>query len=68
MPALGAAAALYSAWVWADRMVVQAQVGSNWRFALAVNIVLLGFTALVTLDPHNRVYFGKEAHERPSED
>jgi peptidoglycan/LPS O-acetylase OafA/YrhL len=62
--ALLASANLYAAWIWADKVMAQAQTMSNWPFDLAVTIVLLGFITAVAVDRRNRRYFGKEAHER----
>ncbi len=60
------ASGLYAAWVWADRLFVQAQMRANWPFDLAVTILLLAYTAAVVLDPRNRIYFEREAYERKS--
>ena len=58
------ASSLYSAWVWADRLFVQAQMRANWPFDLLITIIMLAFTATVVLDPHNKIYFEREAYER----
>jgi hypothetical protein len=62
-----AGAGLYAFWVWADRLVVQSGPQANWPFALAATILLLGYTAIVALDPHNRIFFRREKHERKPE-
>ena len=62
------ASGLYAAWVWADRLFVQAQVRANWPFDLAVTIILLAYTAAVVLNPRNRIYFERETYERESKD
>jgi len=54
----------YAAWSWADRIFLQPTAGTNWPFALLITVLLLSFVAAVTLDPRNRWYFGREAHER----
>lgn len=67
-PALLIASGLYAAWVWADRLFVQAQMRANWPFALIVTILLLVFTTAVVLHPRNQIYFEREAYERESQD
>lgn len=64
LSALLIAACVYAAWTWADKFFIQARIPANWQFTLSVTLVLLGFTAAVTLDPRSQAYFGKEAHER----
>jgi hypothetical protein len=64
---LGVAIA-YAAWQWADRVFLQPTAGTGWPFALLITVLLLSFIAAVTLDPRNRWYFGKEAHEREEQD
>jgi hypothetical protein len=56
------AAAAYTAWYWADRLLLQ-QGRANWGFVLAVNLLLLFH---VFLSIHSR-YFQREAYERESE-
>jgi len=65
--ALLASALGFAGWSWADRLLVQYRVSANWPFSLVVTVVILGFIASVALDPRNRFYFGKEAHERESQ-
>ena len=60
------ASSLYAAWVWADRFFVQNQMRANWPFDLVLTIVLLVFTIIVVLDPHNKIYFERETYERES--
>lgn len=60
---LGVAIA-YTAWRWVDRIFLQPTAGTDWPFALLMTVLLLSFIAVVTLDPRNRWYFGREAHER----
>lgn len=67
MALLGAALA-YAAWSWADRIFLQPTAGSGWPFALLITVLALSFVAAVTLDPRNRWYFGREAHEREEQD
>jgi hypothetical protein len=57
---------LYAAWVWVDRLFVQAQMQASWPFALLATILLLAYTAAVVLNPHNQVYFERETYERES--
>jgi hypothetical protein len=64
LQALLGASAAYAAWAWADRLMVQAQIGANWPFAILMTVVVLGYVIAVAIDPRNRAYFGKEAHER----
>jgi hypothetical protein len=49
----------YSVWIWVDMLFVQAQLRANWPFNLLTTILLLGFTVVVVLDPHNQNYFMK---------
>ena len=65
--ALLAAAGLYAAWGWADRLFVQTEMRANWPFDLIVTILLLAFSAAVILNPKNFIYFQREAYERESE-
>ncbi len=60
------AAALYSAWIWVDRLFFQAKTQANWPFTLLLTVLLLVYTAAVVLDPRNRIYFRKETYERES--
>jgi peptidoglycan/LPS O-acetylase OafA/YrhL len=64
---LGAALG-YVAWTWFDRLLIQPQPGSNWPFSLLVSAAALAFIAAAALDPRNRSYFGREAHEREEQD
>ncbi len=57
-------AVTYVVWLWLDRMAIQPSLTTNWPFSLVTNSVLLLCTAVVALDPRNRRYLGKEAHER----
>jgi len=66
-PALLIASGLYAAWVWSDRLFVQAQMRANWPFALVVTILLLAYTTVVVLHPRNQIYFEREAYERESQ-
>lgn len=66
--ALLGAAITYAAWSWADRVFLQPTAGTGWPFALLITALLLTFIAAVTLDPRNRWYFGREAHEREEQD
>jgi hypothetical protein len=54
----------YAAWLWLDRLLVQPRLPGNWRFLVLANAAALLFTVLVALDPRNRYYLGREAHER----
>jgi hypothetical protein len=65
--ALLIASGLYAAWIWVDRLFVQAQMRSNWPFALSMTIILLAFTIAVVLNPRYRIYFEREAYERGSQ-
>ena len=68
-PALLAAAIGYAAWSWMDRLFLQpGALQSGRQFSLAITILLLAFVAAVALDPRNRSYFGREAHEREGQD
>ena len=62
--ALLASAVGYAAWGWLERLSLQPRIASSWPFSLLITTVLLAFVAAVTLDPRNRSYFGREAHER----
>jgi hypothetical protein len=62
--ALLIAAGSYAAWIWLDRLFIQAGSRANYPFDLLVTIILLSFTAIVVLDPHSRIYFEREAYER----
>ena len=64
---LGGAAG-YAAWSWLDQLFIQPQLSSGWLFWLGVTAIAVGFVAVVALDPRNRLYFGKEAHEREEQD
>ena len=68
LSALLAGSWLYAAWVWIDRVLLQGGGSSNWRFTLIWTSLLLGLMTAVALDPHNQRFFGKEAHERESQD
>lgn len=59
---------LYAAWSWTDRLVFESTSTANWRFALLVTVLLLGFITGLGLDQRSREYLRKEAHERQSED
>ena len=61
-------AVAYVAWLWVDRVAVQPRPPTNWPFSLVINTVLLVVTAAVALDPRNRNYLGREAHEREEQD
>jgi hypothetical protein len=60
-------AGLYAVWYWIDRLFVQVAPLPNGLFALAMTMVLLGFTGFVVLDPRNLPYFRRETHERKRE-
>jgi hypothetical protein len=64
--ALLAGAVLYAAWVWMDRLLVQAQARANWPFALLLTVLLLAYVTAVVLHPKNQTYFERETHERES--
>jgi hypothetical protein len=64
--ALLTASGLYAAWVWMDRLFVQARTQANWPFALLSTILLLAYMVAVVLNPHNQVYFERETYERKS--
>ena len=66
-PILLAAAGLYAAWGWADRLLVQRGEHTNWAFALIGTVILLAFVAVVLLDPRNQPYFRKERYDRKPE-
>jgi len=54
LTALGAVG--YTAWIWFDRLVIQA-TRSNGAFALIVTILLFTFTILTLFDPDVKAYF-----------
>ncbi len=58
------AAAVYAVWAWIDRLLIQPGLHPNWRFDLLVTAVLLVYTGAVALDPHNRIFFDRESHDR----
>jgi hypothetical protein len=60
------ASIVYAIWVWIDRLFIQAKVQANSPFDLLVTILLLTLTAIVVLDPPNRIYFEREVYERES--
>ena len=60
------ASSLYTAWIWADRLIIQTQRRANWPFDLVMTIVLFIFATIVLLDPHNKIYFERETYERES--
>jgi hypothetical protein len=66
--ALVSGALAYVAWLWLDRLVVQPRLPANWPFSVVTNSVLLVITTAVALDPRNRDYLGREAHEREEQD
>jgi hypothetical protein len=66
--ALLVGAMVYVAWLWVDRLAIQPKLPANWPFSLVTNSVLLVITAAVALDPRNRYYLGREAHEREEQD
>lgn len=57
---------VYTAWFWLDRLLIQAEIRSNWLFSLIANILLLAFIGAVILDHHNLIYLEREAYERES--
>ena len=61
-------AVIYAVWIWTDRLIFGQQPTSGWPFSLLITGVLLAFIAVVSLDPRNRFYFGKEAHEQQEQD
>lgn len=61
------ASALYAAWFWVDRLVIQAGPRPNSPFALVATLLLLGYTAAIVLDSRNQPYFRKETYERKPE-
>ena len=59
---LGAGVA-YTAWYWSDRFIFKLS-GLNWRFVLAMNILLLVILVICVMVPGTRTFFSKrEAHE-----
>ncbi len=61
------AAGAYAAWVWLDRILIQAQLRANFPFDILITLVLLLYTIAVVLDPHNRIFFEREIYERESQ-
>lgn len=59
---------LYAAWMWLDRILLQAGGSPNWRFAMIGTAVVLGFISAVALDRRTIQYFGNEAHGREHQD
>jgi hypothetical protein len=49
----------YSIWIWVDKLFVQASLRANWPFDLLTTMLLLGYTVVIVLDPHNQIYFMK---------
>jgi hypothetical protein len=49
----------YSIYDWVDKLFVQTQLRANWPFNLLTTILLLGYTVVIVLDPHNQIYFMK---------
>ena len=60
------AAGLFTAWVWADRLLLQPQLRANWPFDLVITILCVLFVTFLVLDPRNRIYFERENYERES--
>ena len=60
------AAGLFTAWVWADRLLLQPQLRANWPFDLVITILSVLFVTFLVLDPRNRIYFERENYERES--
>ena len=60
------ASALFTIWVWVDRLFGQPRVQANWPFDLVLTIALFIFTTIILLDPRNKFYFERETHERES--
>ncbi len=56
----------YTAWVWADRLLLQPQLRANWPFDLVITIVFLLLITYLVLDPRNKIYFERETYERES--
>jgi hypothetical protein len=49
----------YSIWIWVDKLFIQASLRANWPFDLLTTILLLSYTVVIVLDPHNQIYFMK---------
>jgi hypothetical protein len=62
--AMLAAVGGYAIWTWIDRLLIQPGAHPNWRFDALLTAVLLVYTGAVLLDPHNRIFFDRESHER----
>ena len=62
--ALASGALAYVAWLWIDRLAIQPRLQASWPFSVVTNTLLLLITTAVALDPRNRNYLGREAHER----
>ena len=62
--ALLVAAPGYVGWLWMDRLLVQPRIPTSWPFSLLLHALLLAFALAVAVDPRNRYYLGREAHER----
>lgn len=60
------AAGGYTAWLWADRLLLQPQRRANWPFDLVITSVVLLFISILVLDPRNKIYFERETYERES--
>ena len=60
------AAGLYTAWVWADRLLLQPQLRANWPFDLVITIVFLILNTFLVLDPRNKIHLERETYERES--
>ena len=60
------AAGLFTAWVWADRLLLQPQLRANWPFDLVITILCVLFVTFLVLDPRNKIYFERENYERES--
>ena len=58
----------YAAWSWLDRWIFQSRWMFAWQFSALITGLLLAYIAAVALDPRNRLYFGKEAHDRQRQD
>lgn len=62
------AAGSYAIWIWVDRLFMQPHLLGNWLFELLATALLIGYTAVVVIDPHNQTYFRKETYERKPEE
>ncbi len=57
---------IFTAWFWADRLLLQSELRSNWLFTLIANLLILAFIAAVIFDRRIRIHLEREAYERKS--